>query len=281
MEVIESIQMMADYSQNLRTKGHTIVLVPTMGFLHKGHLALMEAAKAHGDKIIASVFVNPAQFGPNEDFDTYPRDMEKDIALCRDMGVSAVFAPTVKELYPENFQTYVELTRLPLHLCGLSRPGFFRGVTTVVSKLFHITCPHAAMFGEKDFQQLVVIRQMVRDMCMPIKIVGVPIVREADGLAMSSRNAYLTPEQRADALLLSKSLANAQKMISQGIKDVSEIIRQTKQMLLSCPDMRIDYVSICDPDSLDEIEQIHRPALLALAAILGKTRLIDNCMLRP
>ncbi len=281
MEVIESIQMMADYSQNLRAKGHTIVLVPTMGFLHKGHLALMEAAKAHGDKIIVSIFVNPAQFGPNEDLDTYPRDMERDLDLCRDMGVSVVFTPAAEKLYPQDFQTYVELTRLPLHLCGLSRPGFFRGVTTVVSKLFHIICPHTAMFGEKDFQQLVVIRQMVKDMCMPIKIVGVPIVREADGLAMSSRNAYLGPEQRADALLLSKSLANAQKMVSQGEKNVREIIRQTKQILLSCPDMRIDYVSVCDPDSLDDIEQIHRPALLALAAILGKTRLIDNCMLRP
>ncbi len=281
MEIIESAKKMSDYCQQLRTKGHTIVLVPTMGFLHKGHLSLMEAAKSHGDRIIVSVFVNPAQFGPNEDFDTYPRDMERDLGLCRDMGVSAVFTPGVEELYPQDFQTYVEVTRLPLHLCGLSRPGFFRGVTTVVSKLFHITCPHAAMFGEKDFQQLVVIRQMVRDMCMPIKIIGVPIVREEDGLAMSSRNAYLSPEQRKNALLLSQSLANARQMVSRGEKNAEKIITQTKQTLLSCPDMRIDYVSLCDPDSLDEIKQIHRPALLALAAVLGNTRLIDNCTLIP
>ncbi|PIE66486.1 MAG: pantoate--beta-alanine ligase [Desulfobacterales bacterium] len=281
MEIIESTKMMADYSQKLREKGNTIALVPTMGFLHKGHLSLMEAAKSHADTILVSIFVNPTQFGPNEDLDTYPRDMERDLALCRDMGVSAVFTPTVEELYPQDFQTYVELTRLPLHLCGLSRPGFFRGVATVVSKLFHITCPHVAMFGEKDFQQLVVIRQMVKDMCMPIKIVGVPIVRESDGLAMSSRNAYLTPEQRSNALLLSKSLENAKKMTAQGETDASKILRQTRQILLSCPDMKIDYVSICDPDSLEETDRIQAPALLALAATLGKTRLIDNCILTP
>ncbi len=281
MKIIESTKMMADYSQQLRKKGNTIALVPTMGFLHKGHLSLMEAAKSHADTILVSIFVNPTQFGPNEDLDTYPRDMERDLALCQDMGVSTVFTPTVEELYPQDFQTYVELTRLPLHLCGLSRPGFFRGVATVVSKLFHITCPHVAMFGEKDFQQLVVIRQMVKDMCMPIKIVGVPIVRESDGLAMSSRNAYLTPEQRSNALLLSKSLENAKEMTAQGETDASKILSQTRQILLSCPDMQIDYVSICDPDSLEEIDQIQGSALLALAAILGKTRLIDNCILTP
>ena len=193
------------YADDLRQNRRTIALVPTMGFLHKGHLTLMETAKKYADDVVVSIFVNPAQFGPNEDLDTYPRSLAQDLERCREIGVSAVFTPDVSEIYPEGFQTYVSLEKLPQHLCGLSRPVFFRGVTTVVSKLFNIVKPHTAIFGQKDFQQLTIIRQMVKDLSFGIEIVGVPIVREDDGLAMSSRNKYLAPDQRSHALLLHRA----------------------------------------------------------------------------
>jgi len=267
---------MMQYADTQRQKKRTIAFVPTMGFLHKGHLTLMETAREYADDLVVSIFVNPAQFGPNEDLATYPRALEKDLELCRDMGVSAVFTPEVSEIYPHGFQTYVALEKLPLHLCGLSRPVFFKGITTVVSKLFNIVKPHTAVFGQKDFQQLTIIKQMVKDLSFDIKIVGVPIVREDDGLAMSSRNKYLTDDQRPNALLLHRALLSSQEMISKGITNPVDILIQARKILESCPDIKIDYVSLCDPHTLDEVDCIKGPVLMAIAVMLGKTRLIDN-----
>lgn len=276
MKVIPSVNEMSRFSDAQRQKGETIAFVPTMGFLHKGHLTLMEEGKRRADHLVASIFVNPAQFGPNEDYGTYPRALEQDLELCRDIGVSAVFTPNTDAMYPDGFQTYVELEKLPNHLCGLSRPVFFRGVATVVTKLFNIVKPHISLFGEKDFQQLAVIRQMVKDLCFDMEIVGVPIVREEDGLAMSSRNKYLTPEERPHALLLHKSLLAAKEMIVGGETDPRVVAEKAKAILSGCPDINIDYVSICDPLTLDEVETIQAQVVMAIAVWLGKTRLIDN-----
>lgn len=270
---------MMEYADEVRLDRRTIALVPTMGFLHRGHLTLMEEAKKHADDVVVSIFVNPAQFGPNEDLATYPRSMEKDLEQCREKGVAAVFTPEVSEIYPQGFQTYVALKKLPLHLCGLSRPVFFRGITTVVSKLFNIVKPHIAVFGQKDFQQLTIIRQMVKDLSFDIDIVGVPIVREPDGLAMSSRNKYLSVDQRCDALLLYQALGQAQKMIGAGETDAAKVVSRAREILSSCPDITIDYVSICDTLTLDEVDSIREPVLMAIAVMLGKTRLIDNMVI--
>ena len=269
------------YSDTQRQNKRTIAFVPTMGFLHKGHLTLMETAKKHADDLVVSIFVNPAQFGPNEDLATYPRALERDLDLCRDMGAAAVFTPEASEIYPEDFQTYVTLEKLPLHLCGLSRPVFFRGVTTVVSKLFNIVKPHIAVFGQKDFQQLAIIKQMVKDLSFDIDIVGVPIVREDDGLAMSSRNKYLSDTQRPNALLLHRALLTSQEMIGRGETDAGTVVGQAKRILESCPDITIDYVSLCDPATLDEVDRITAPVLMAIAVMLGQTRLIDNLVIKP
>ncbi len=270
---------MMEYADEVRLDRRTIALVPTMGFLHRGHLTLMEEAKKHADDVVVSIFVNPAQFGPNEDLATYPRSMEKDLEQCREKGVTAVFTPEVSEIYPQGFQTYVALEKLPLHLCGLSRPVFFRGITTVVSKLFNIVKPHIAVFGQKDFQQLTIIRQMVKDLSFDIDIVGVPIVREPDGLAMSSRNKYLSVDQRSDALLLHQALGQAKKMIGAGETDAAKVVSRAREILSSCPDITIDYVSICDTLTLDEVDSIKEPVLMAIAVMLGKTRLIDNMVI--
>lgn len=270
---------MKQWSRDRREEQKTIAFVPTMGFLHKGHLTLMETALKQADVVVASIFVNPTQFGPNEDLDTYPRALERDLQLCRDLGVAAVFTPGADDIYPEGFQTYITLERLPFHLCGLSRPSFFRGVCTVVTKLFNIVNPHMAVFGEKDFQQLTIIRRMVRDLCMDIEILGVPTVREPDGLAMSSRNKYLADKERPHALLLNRSLAAAQMMVNDGTTDSTILLARTREMLETGSDVHIDYINICDPDTLDDVERIDAPALMAMAVILGKTRLIDNRIL--
>ena len=203
-------------SDKMRQEGKTVVLVPTMGFLHEGHLSLIREGRAYGEDLVVSIFVNPAQFGPGEDLESYPRDFERDLDLLRKEGVTAVFSPDAQEMYGENFQTFVELEKLPKHLCGLSRPVFFRGVATVVTKLFNIVKPHVAIFGEKDYQQLMVIRQLVRDLNFEIKIVGTRTIRETDGLAMSSRNTYLSENQRISALALSRSLNKAQELVENG-----------------------------------------------------------------
>ena len=279
MQVIENVLEMQITSEALRQAGQTIALVPTMGYLHEAHLELMRVGKRHADKLIISIFVNPKQFGPSEDFEQYPRDPEGDLEKARSVGVDIVFMPSAQEMYPEGFQTTVALDRLPRHLCGLSRPGHFDGVATVVCKLFNITKPHIAIFGQKDYQQLTIISRMVMDLNMDIRIIGVPTVREPDGLAMSSRNAYLTRDQRPSALCLKKSLDLATRMVKDGEKDAGKIIAAIENLIREHPFTEIDYVNICNPVTLDDIAEIKDEALLALAVKVGNTRLIDNCIL--
>jgi pantoate--beta-alanine ligase len=279
--VIPTTVQMRGHCESLRQSGKRIAFVPTMGFLHEGHLSLMRIGRRMADVLVVSIFVNPTQFGPGEDFESYPRNMERDLELCRREGAELIFTPTAEELYSQGFETRVQLAQLPQHLCGLSRPVFFNGVATVVTKLFNIVRPHAAVFGEKDFQQLQVIRRMVRDLDFGIDIVAGPIVREADGLAMSSRNAYLTPEQRPSALSLSRSLTLARERIEDGLTDARELIQIVSDGIHSHPENRIDYVAVCHPETLEDIDTIDRTVLLALAVWVGKTRLIDNALLTP
>jgi len=281
MEIIPVIKNMQVRSDKMRQEGKTVVLVPTMGFLHEGHLSLIREGQKYGDDLVVSIFVNPAQFGPGEDLESYPRDFERDLDLLRKEGVTTVFSPDAQEMYGESFQTFVELEKLPKHLCGLSRPVFFRGVATVVTKLFNIVKPHVAIFGEKDYQQLTVIRQMVRDLNFDIKIVGARTIRETDGLAMSSRNTYLSSKQRISALALNASLKKAQELVEDGVKDTAKIIDKTAKMIRSFPGTEIDYIAICDPETLEDMETIDRPARMALAVKVGKARLIDNRLLKP
>jgi len=281
IEIIATVKEMQLRSDNVRCQGKTIVFVPTMGFLHAGHLSLMREGKKYGDDIVVSIFVNPAQFGPGEDLETYPRNFERDLELLKKEGVNAVFAPKAIEIYENNFQTYVELEKLPHHLCGLSRPVFFKGVATVVTKLFNIVKPHVTIFGQKDYQQLTVIRQMVRDLNFDIKVIGAPTVRESDGLAMSSRNTYLTPDQRISALSLNTSLKKAQTLVENGLQDAAKIIDSAAKWIRSHPGTEIDYITICDPETLDDMKTIEKPALMALAVKIGKARLIDNMILKP
>ena len=280
MEIIGTVEQMQKKSEALRLGGHTIALVPTMGFFHEGHLELMRVGKKLADKLIISIFVNPTQFGPAEDFGEYPKDTEGDLARAREVGVDIVFSPSVNEMYPEGFQTNVQVEKATQHLCGISRPVYFNGVTTVVAKLFNMTMPHLAVFGQKDYQQLMVISRMVADLNMPIKIIPVPTVRESDGLAMSSRNSYLNPEERKSALCLKKSLDLADKMFRGGEKDVSVIKNAVVLLIQGHPFTEIDYVSLCDPVTFEDIETLGEKNLLALAVRVGKTRLIDNCLLQ-
>ena len=279
IKIITRVTEMQEHSDRMRGLGKTIAFVPTMGFLHEGHLSLIRKGRELGDNLIVSIFVNPAQFSPEEDFESYPRNFDKDLKLLQKEGVDVIFSPDEDELYQDGFQTYVDLKNLPNHLCGISRPIFFRGVATVVAKLFNIVRPHIAIFGQKDYQQLVVIRRMVRDLNFDIKIVGFPTVREPDGLAMSSRNTYLTPEQRINALSLYKSLNQSKKLVESGIKDAKRIIDTAYTLIKSHPETVIDYIAICDPETLADMETIDRQALMALAVNVGKTRLIDNMIL--
>jgi len=266
-------------SDLIRKGGKSIAFVPTMGFLHDGHLSLMKKGREMADVVIASIFVNPAQFGPNEDLASYPRNIDGDLNLLKKEGVDIVFLPNDKMMYPEGFQTYVELKNLPNYLCGLSRPVFFRGVASVVAKLFNIVKPHYAVFGKKDYQQYLVIKQMVKDLDFDIEIMGASIIRENDGLAMSSRNNYLNPKERIHALCLYRALLKASELIRNGERLSSEIIDEAVSIIKSYPDTEIDYIKICDPDNLCDMEIIDRPALMALAVKVGKTRLIDNMIL--
>ncbi len=250
-----------------------------MGYLHEGHLSLMREGKRRGDILIASIFVNPTQFGPGEDLATYPRNLERDTTFSEREGVDILFTPVEADLYPDGYQTYVTLDALPDHLCGISRPVHFRGVATVVAKLFNIVQPHVAVFGLKDYQQVLVIRRMVRDLNFDIEVVGAPIVREDDGLAMSSRNANLPPDLRPSALTLSQSLEKAQVLLDQGIRDPAAMVSDISRYILSRPETEIDYVRLCDPESLDDVETIDGPVLMALAVKVGEVRLIDNTLL--
>ncbi len=254
--------------------------MPTMGYLHEGHLSLVRLAKEHADTVIVTIFVNPTQFGPTEDYKTYPRDMERDVKLVTSAGADCVYAPTPEEMYPEGHQTAVRVDKLTQHLCGITRPTHFEGVTTVVTKLFNATKPHVAVFGEKDFQQLQVIRRMVRDLDVDIEIIGAPIVREPDGLAMSSRNKYLSAEERTAALVLSRSLFEIRDMCAQGEHDALKLSRHVWQTISAEPLAKIDYIKVCDLETLEDVTHIRRDAVVALAVFFGKTRLIDNIILK-
>ncbi|RJR43197.1 MAG: pantoate--beta-alanine ligase [Desulfobacteraceae bacterium] len=279
MEVIEKVEVVQRRCEDLRLDGKILALVPTMGFFHEGHLELMRVARRHADVVIISIFVNPTQFGPSEDFAAYPRDMEGDLDKAGSVGVDIAFTPRVEEMYPEGFQTTVSVANLANHLCGLSRPGHFQGVTTVVAKLFNIAKPHFAVFGQKDFQQLTVITRMVKDLNMDIQIVGVPTYREPDGLAMSSRNTYLSEAERKSALALKKSLDAASGLYGRGERDAAKMKAAMEEIILAHPYTKIDYVAVCDPVSLESVETIPDEAVVALAVRVGKTRLIDNCLL--
>ncbi|HBV86559.1 MAG TPA: pantoate--beta-alanine ligase [Desulfosporosinus sp.] len=259
-----------------KKRGRKIALVPTMGFLHRGHLSLIEQAKQTDAFVVLSIFVNPLQFGPNEDLSRYPRDLERDAHLVEEAGVDVVFHPSVEEMYPRPMLTFVEVGELDRVLCGSSRPGHFRGVATVVSKLFNIVQPDMAFFGQKDYQQYLIIERMVKDLSLPIEICPVPIVREEDGLAMSSRNIYLTAEQRLEALVLSKSLNEAERSIHGGQRSAREIERQIREKITLESHGVIDYVEVRDAGSLSDVTDIQSPVLLALAVKFGTTRLIDN-----
>ncbi|MGB9826446.1 MAG: pantoate--beta-alanine ligase, partial [Desulfofundulus sp.] len=251
----------------------------TMGYFHEGHLTLMRRAKEACDVVVVSIFVNPLQFGPREDYDRYPRDLERDVSLARGAGVAAIFHPSVEEMYPPGFATHVDVEGLTACLCGLSRPGHFRGVATVVTKLFNIVSPDKAFFGQKDAQQVLVIRRLVEDLNMDLEIVTVPTVREEDGLAMSSRNVYLSPEERRAAVVLPRSLEAARRAYESGERDAGRLVELVRGMISAEPRARIDYVDIRSIPNLEPVSRIDRPALLALAVHFGSTRLIDNTVL--
>jgi pantoate--beta-alanine ligase len=276
MKIIESVRAMQQHSESLRNQGKRISFVPTMGFLHEGHLSLMVEGRKRGDCLVTSIYVNPTQFGPNEDLAKYPRDFERDRELCRGVGVDVIFYPPDGEMYPEYYQTYVNVEEVTQNLCGLSRPGHFRGVATVCAKLFNMVKPHVSIFGKKDFQQLVVIKRMVTDLNMDLEIVGMPTLREADGLAMSSRNTYLKAEERESALSLSRSLKLAKKLYDGGERNAAKIIAEAKRLIGSHPHARIDYVQICDTTTMKDADSLNGECVMALAVRVGVARLIDN-----
>jgi pantoate--beta-alanine ligase len=281
MRVIHTIGEMRAASRAARAGGARLGLVPTMGALHEGHLSLVRAARAKSDVVAATIFVNPTQFGPNEDFSKYPRNLQNDSALLEREGVELIFAPAVEEMYPAGAITWATVEGMSDRLCGASRPGHFRGVTTVVAKLFNIAEPDVAFFGQKDAAQAAIIRRMVRDLNMPVQIEVCPIVREPDGLAMSSRNSYLNAGDRSAALTLYRSLTRAEELFKSGEKDSAKLIAAGKKEFAGQPAVRLDYFEIADPDSLQPVPAVDRPALAAVAAYLGKTRLIDNILLTP
>jgi pantoate--beta-alanine ligase len=282
MKVFRTIHEFKRVRSQWRAEGKTVGLVPTMGALHEGHLSLVRQAKGQTDLVAVSIFVNPAQFGPHEDFQKYPRRFQQDLELLAREKVDAVFAPDAAELYPAGFKTYVMSEELGEKLCGLSRPGHFRGVATIVMKLFGIVQPNIAFFGQKDAQQLLLIRQMVKDLNLDLQIVGCPIVREPDGLAMSSRNRYLTPEERQASLVLHRCLEWAKREVDQGKNSTDGVLEGIRKMVSAEPLARLDYAELVDPDDLSPRANISgHETLLALAVYIGKTRLIDNCLIPP
>ncbi len=280
MKIVRTIQEMQQMSEQFRRQGKTIGFVPTMGYLHEGHLSLMRIARPRCDILVVSIFVNPTQFGPHEDFNRYPRDFEHDERLCRQERVDVVFYPNVQEMYPQPYYTYVNVEKLSEPMCGVSRPGHFRGVATVVAKLFNIVKPHLAVFGQKDYQQAVIIRQMVRDLNFDVEIVLGPIIREPDGLAMSSRNHYLSAEERRKALVLRRSLKHAEQLVAAGEREARKIRAAVEAMLRKVKGVEIDYVVVVDGKTLEPVAQIRHGTLVALAVKIGRTRLIDNTLLQ-
>jgi len=277
MKIIKKIAEMQKIANDLRQQGKSIGFVPTMGYLHEGHLSLMKCARKENDVVVISIFVNPTQFVPGEDYERYPRDEEGDIKKAKEVGVDIVFIPDVKDMYPDGYSTYVEEKVLSAGLCGARRPGHFKGVTTIVAKLFNIVKPHRAYFGKKDYQQLRVIERMARDLNVDIEIIGCNIVREPDGLAMSSRNVYLSQEERKSALCLYKSLLLAQNMIKKGEKKPAIIKKAMEEFILKHPHVKkIDYIEIVDRYTLQPVDKLTGNELIALAVFVGPARLIDN-----
>jgi pantoate--beta-alanine ligase len=279
LEIINSPQQMQQRCLALRAAGKTIAFVPTMGYLHEGHLSLLREGRQRGDILILSIFVNPTQFGQGEDFASYPRELERDAALAESAGTDIIFAPEAGTMYPRGYATYVDVEGLTDTLCGASRPGHFRGVTTVVCKLFTLVQPHIALFGQKDFQQLAVIRRMTEDLNLPVQILGMPIVREADGLAMSSRNVYLSADQRQQALELFRAISSAKQLVQGGETDAAAILTRIRQLIDAMPEARIDYLQICHQTSLRQQQRVDADSVLLLAVYIGTTRLIDNSIL--
>ena len=278
MLILTTAKEMQGACQELRAQGKHIGLVPTMGALHEGHLSLVRAAREGGNIVAVSIFVNPTQFAPNEDLSTYPRTIEQDCAFLEAENVDLLFAPSVEEMYSAGASTFVEVEGVSGRLDGASRPGHFRGVTTIVSKLFHIVSPERAYFGQKDAAQVAVLRKMVRDLNFNLEIVVCPIVREADGLALSSRNVYLDPEQRRQALVLSRALARVKDLVSVGQWSAATLLQEARAVLASEPAVRVDYLAAVDPDTLEDVDGVRGGALVAVAAWVGTTRLIDNLL---
>ena len=279
---ISTPHQLTEWSSSVRARGETIAFVPTMGFLHEGHLSLMRAAKTEADHLVVSIFVNPLQFAPGEDLDRYPSDPEGDAMKCKQLGCDVLFSPVKADLYPQGFQTRVPVGALAENLCGASRAGHFEGVATIVLKLFGLVRPTTAFFGSKDYQQLQIIRRMARDLDLGIDVVGMPIVREEDGLALSSRNAYLSEEERQQARVLSRSLRELENDVAAGERCVTSLVKRARALIEEQSLARIDYVSVVDAEELTPLESIGEgPVLAALAVAFGKTRLIDNREIRP
>lgn len=278
MKIVGTVKEVREQVKEWKKQGLSVGLVPTMGYLHEGHKSLMEAARKGNDKVVVSIFVNPMQFGPTEDLATYPRDLDHDAALCESVGVDLIFHPEAEEMYEKDFCSFVDMTGLTEGLCGKTRPIHFRGVCTVVNKLFNIVTPDHAYFGQKDGQQLAVIKRMVRDLNMDIEIVGCPIVREEDGLAKSSRNTYLSPEERKAALILSKTVALG-KELAKTEKDANKVVEAMKENIKTEPLAKIDYVEAVDALSMAPVEKLEGTCMLAMAVYIGKTRLIDNTLI--
>jgi pantoate--beta-alanine ligase len=276
MRIIKSVKEMQEFSDSLRNRGEKIAFVPTMGYLHRGHLSLMDEGRKSGDCLIISIYVNPTQFGPGEDIERYPRDFETDRKLSEERGVDVIFCPSDSEMYPEHYQTFVDVEGVTRNLCGLSRPCHFRGVTTICAKLFNIVKPHVAIFGKKDFQQLVTVKRMAADLNMDIEVIGMPTVRDPDGLAISSRNTYLKKEERESALSLIRSIKLAKELYDNGERETGKIIEAAQKFIEGHPCTKTDYVKICDAATLNDIEYIQGEAVLALAVEVGTARLIDN-----
>ncbi len=281
MKIINDIDKMKTYARIMKKENKLVGLVPTMGYLHEGHLSIIRAARNQSDIVIVSIFVNPVQFGPDEDFEKYPRDIKKDEELLKECGVDIIFYPKKEDMYPEGFSTYVDVEKMTENLCGKSRPGHFRGVTTVVMKLFEIIKPDIAYFGQKDAQQAYVVKKMIEDLNMDITMKIMPIIREEDGLAMSSRNIYLTKPERKDTPLLYESLKLAEGLIGSGEISPKKIIKKMRDLLSEKPSLKIDYISIVDTKSLREVTTVEGEVLIAIAVFIGKTRLIDNIILSP
>ncbi|HLY39029.1 MAG TPA: pantoate--beta-alanine ligase [Candidatus Binatia bacterium] len=281
METVTAPRAMQAWSDARRAAGERVALVPTMGALHEGHLALVAEARRRAERVVVSIFVNPIQFDRREDFERYPRTLEDDAARCATAGVDAVFAPSAASMYPEGFATAVEVARLTDPLCGANRPGHFRGVTTVVTKLFHAVRPHVAVFGEKDWQQLAVVRRMTSDLDFGIEVVGVPTVREVDGLALSSRNRRLGPEERAAARCVPRALDAAAHMAATGETRPAMLVGRVKMEVATEPSARLEYAELRDPETLEEVAEFDSPALLGVAVWVGGVRLIDNRLLVP